>query len=150
MIVWQKSHKAAMIMLKLAEKADRRSITYEIWKQVIRSAFSVPANIAEGFNSHKGKTYISHLQIAKGSCGETDYWLIVLFESREITSNNYTELNLLNEEVSKMLAVTLKSLALKTTHYPLTTTSGVSRICLAKYHQVGLGKSKLSTYSPKG
>ncbi len=105
-----------MLILKLARRADRRSLGYEIWRQILRSAFFVPANIVEGFSSHKGKTYISHLEISKGSTAETEYWLIVLFESGEITKSDFTKLSGLYEEISKMLAVTLRSLALRIDH----------------------------------
>lgn len=116
LIVWQKSHAAAMLILRLAKKADYRSPIYEIWRQIIRSAFSVPSNIVEGFSSHKGKTYISHLEVSKGSKAETEYWLIVLLESGEITEADFAILSDQYVEISKMLAVTIRSLVSRTNH----------------------------------
>lgn len=116
LIFWQKSHFAAMRILNLAKKSTRASITYEIWRQIIRSAFSVGANIAEGFNSHKGLTYLSHLEIAKGSAAETEYWLIVLFESGDISKSDFELLEELYTEIAKMLSASLSTLKSKTNH----------------------------------
>lgn len=70
LVVWQISHDLALKIFRLSKNTTKTSLNYEIWKQALRSAFSGPANIVEGYYSHKGKTYISHLEIARGSVGE--------------------------------------------------------------------------------
>ena len=104
LLVWQLSHKLAIEIFVLSKKAKKTSLNYEIWRQILRSAFSVPANIVEGFYSHKGKTYASHLEVSRGSAGETQYWLLVLEEIKDISKEKQQELSSKYEEVIKMLS----------------------------------------------
>ena len=46
--------------------------TYELGRELRRSAVSIPSNVAEGFNRHSQPTYRSHVAIALGSNGELD------------------------------------------------------------------------------
>lgn len=84
LLVWQKAHELAIELYKLSKLKKKSFVDWEIWKQVISSVFSTPANIAEGFYSHRGKNFISHLEIARGSTGETDYWIFALAEIGQI------------------------------------------------------------------
>lgn len=102
--VWQVSHALAMEIYKLSKNVKKTSLNYEIWRQILRSAFSVPANIVEGANTHKGKSYASHLEIARGSASETQYWLLVLKEINDIKTQNEAELSNKYLEVIKMLS----------------------------------------------
>ena len=84
MVVWQRSHKLAIELYRLSKLKKKSFADWEIWKQILSAAFSVPANIAEGFHSHRGRNFASHLEISRGSAGETDYWTLVLVEMRQI------------------------------------------------------------------
>jgi four helix bundle protein len=84
LLVWQKGHTLAMSLYGYSVKNNKKQwdfIAQEIWKQAVRAAFSVPANIVEGYYSHKGKSFASHLEISRGSAGETQYWVRVLSET---------------------------------------------------------------------
>lgn len=116
LIVWQKAHFAAMEVFRLSKSTRKSSLNYEIWRQLLRACFSIPANIVEGVNSHKGKTYLSHLEIARGSTGESFYWLIVLKEIGDVSEKEYEKLEILFTEVSKMLTKMISTLSLKTKH----------------------------------
>lgn len=111
LIVWQKSHQLALLVFKLSKKTSKNSLNYEIWRQLLRAVFSVPANIVEGVNSHKGKNYLSHLEIARGSAAESLYWMIVLKEIDDLTEKEFCELESYNEEVSKMLSRMISTLS---------------------------------------
>ena len=52
-----------------------REEVYGITSQVRRSAYSVPANIAEGSSRNSKKDYLHFLYIARGSLSETQYFL---------------------------------------------------------------------------
>jgi len=84
LLVWQKAHNLAIKLYKLSKDRKKSFADWEIWRQGLSSAFSTPANIAEGFHSHRGKSFASHLEIARGSAGETDYWILVLIEIKQI------------------------------------------------------------------
>jgi len=79
-------------------------------KQVIRSAASVGANIAEGFGRYKGKEYERFLQVALGSANETEYWLMILAEINPRFSFRIKEIMKINSESIKMLAKSLQTL----------------------------------------
>ena len=104
LIVWQLSHKLALEIFELSRDCKKTSLNWEIWRQIIRSSFSVPANIVEGYYSHRGKMYSSHLEIFRGSTGETQYWLIVLEAIGDISTEKYHYLSLKYDEVIKMLS----------------------------------------------
>lgn len=103
LLVWQKAHKTALRIFYLYKKAKKSSANYEIWKQCLRAAFSIAANIAEGYHSHRGKTFISKLEIARGEAGETDYWTLVLFEIAELEQREYIEISKEYREIILML-----------------------------------------------
>ena len=101
--VWQRSHRLALELYKLSKIKKKSFTDWEIWKQAISAAFSAPANIAEGFHSHRGKNFASHLEISRGSLGETDYWLLVLQEISQIEMQDAEKLRKECREVIAML-----------------------------------------------
>ena len=102
LIVWQRSHKLALQLYKLSKLKRKSFADWEIWRQAISSAFSVPANIAEGYHSHRGKSFASHLEISRGSEGETDYWIVVLVEIGQIDEEKG---ELLRRECQEIIAM---------------------------------------------
>ena len=115
LIAWQKSHAVAMKVLNLSIKAKRYDLIYEIWRQIIRSVFSVPANICEGYSGHWGRNFASHLEVARGSASESQYWLLVLMESGEIGKSDYEELVNELEEVKRIISSISRSVKAKKT-----------------------------------
>lgn len=104
LLVWQLSHELALEVFKLSQNTKKTSLNYEIWRQILRSAFSVSANIVEGFYTHKGKAYVSYLEVSRGSAGETLYWIIVLEEIGNIPKQKSEHLTEKYQEVIKMLS----------------------------------------------
>lgn len=103
LVVWQKAHKLAVELYKLSKLKKKNFSDWEIWKQAIAAGFSSPANIAEGFHSHRGKSFASHLEISRGSIGECDYWVLVLIEINQIAKDKGESLRLQYKEVVAML-----------------------------------------------
>ena len=110
LLVWQKSHKLAIQIYRLSTSSKKSFAEIEIWKQVLSSAFSTPANITEGFYGHRGKGFASHLEIARGSAGETDYWLVTLEEIGSINSQNSEILRKECQEIVAMLTGLIKKI----------------------------------------
>ena len=101
--VWQRSHRLALELYKLSKIKKKSFTDWEIWKQAISAAFSTPANISEGFHSHRGKNFASHLEISRGSLAETDYWLLVLYEISQLDKSDTERLRKECQEVIAML-----------------------------------------------
>jgi len=104
LIVWQRAHDLARKLMSSCRKFPRTDEARIIKQQVIRSATSVPANIAEGFGGNKGKVFQNSLTIARREAGETDYWILLSFEEGYIDINSYKELENGYREVRAMLS----------------------------------------------
>jgi len=110
LIVWQKANLLANAVIDLSEKFPKNMSGEIIAKQMMRSATSVPANIAEGFGSRKGNEFISYLHQAKKSVPETDYWLFLSKQRKLISEKQYSDLSEKYLEVSKILNALIKKL----------------------------------------
>lgn len=67
-------------------------------------------NIAEGFERKSNKEFKYFFNVAKGSCGEVRFMLILSCELKMITPESYGELHSLSTEVSKIITGLIKVL----------------------------------------
>ncbi|HCX27821.1 MAG TPA: four helix bundle protein [Candidatus Portnoybacteria bacterium] len=104
LLVWQKAHQLVKKVFKIIKSVKKDFISWELIKQLVRSATSVPANIVEGYYSHHGKNFASHLEISRGSTGETDYWLFELYDNGYLSKNECEETSENCYELIKMLS----------------------------------------------
>ena len=81
-----------------------------IGRQLFRSATSIGANVFEGSSGQSKKDKISKMEIALKECKETQYWLMLLIESKLVTQDRFQPL--LNEavEIGKILTSSVKTL----------------------------------------
>lgn len=107
---WQRSREVSLLIVGLTRKLPNEKITWIIVDQILRSCFSVGANIAEGFGKYKGKEYARFIQMALGSARETEYWLELLQDIYPKFSDEIYSILALNTQVVKMLVASLKSL----------------------------------------
>ncbi len=77
------------------QKIDINTIGY----QIIRSADSIAANIAEGYGRYYFKDNIRFCYYARGSLLETKTWLMKLNRRNIIDSDNFQRLNKSTEEI---------------------------------------------------
>lgn len=101
--VWKESIELSITIYQntLSEMLNKDFVLRE---QIIKSAISIPSNIAEGFERDSKNQFIYFLQIAKGSSGELRTQLKIAESLRYITLEQY---NLLNEKclsISKQLS----------------------------------------------
>ena len=107
--IWQRG-----IQITKLVYAQLKNIThdakYELGSQLIRSAISIPSNIAEGSSRSSAKDYKRFLEIALGSSYELETQLIIL---REITKENEGLKRLLSliDEEQKMLMSFMNKIA---------------------------------------
>jgi four helix bundle protein len=78
LLLWQQAQDLALAVVKLAAALPRDNAAQVIARQIISSAASVSANIAEGHGRFTLAAHRKHLSIAKGSACETDGWLDLL------------------------------------------------------------------------
>ena len=110
LIVWQKAKRLAadVYRLCLSFPSDRhRGLT----EQMLRSAVSIPSNIAEGYGRNTDKSFSYFLDIARGSLFEIETQLVISNELGFITNEKiYRELLNQIEEESKMINAFSKKL----------------------------------------
>jgi four helix bundle protein len=104
LLVWQKAHQLVKNTFAIIKPIKKDFISWELIKQLVRSVTSISANIVEGYYSHKGKNFASHLEISKGSTGETDYWLYELHDNGYLSGGTYNEVSNDCTELIKMLS----------------------------------------------
>ncbi|MEP7149288.1 MAG: four helix bundle protein [Acidobacteriota bacterium] len=72
--------------------------------QICRSAVSVMANVAEGFERDGDKEFINFLSIAKGSAGETRSLLYVAMDQNYITRAQFDLISARLRECSRVIS----------------------------------------------
>lgn len=107
LVVWRKAHQMALLTIELVESFPRMKSLDCIGPQLLSSATSVSANIAEGYGSFGKKEYSHYLKIALKSAYETRNWLDKLTGSRilrpKVNIDLVCEIESLGTEVTKML-----------------------------------------------
>jgi len=103
LLVWKKSHQLVLNIYKITKKFPSEE-KFCLVDQIKRSSSSIPTNIAEG-NSRKSKNeYTQFLYISKGSCEETKYHLILSRDLGYISTEEFENLSLQINEISKMIS----------------------------------------------
>ena len=108
LIVWQKAISLCVRVYQITDSFPKSEI-YGLTSQIRRSAVSIPSNIAEG-HSRGHKEYIQFLKIAFGSGAELETQLFIALQIKYLTQQEYNDLNLLLEEIMKMLNSLLQKL----------------------------------------
>jgi four helix bundle protein len=100
------------------------TISYEIFSRFpfelkkvasnsIDAAHSISRNIAEGYCHRSLKEYLKHLNIALGSCGEFHSCYESFLKARQISKEEYEELDKLHYKVENSLLKLIESLQKK-------------------------------------
>ena len=106
-ICWQKSHQLALEVYRLTT-AFPKIEDYCLTNQIRRAVISVPSNIAEGFKRRSLSDSKHFYNIAQGSLEEVKYQLLLAKDLGYITSEEYVQISMLTEEVSKLLVGWIK------------------------------------------
>lgn len=76
--LWKTAQEFAVTVSLLVDELPVNRTTDVVGRQLLRSATSIGANIAEGHSRFTFGAYRNHLSIAKGSAGESEHWLDLL------------------------------------------------------------------------
>ena len=101
--VWQASRGLSKDLYILCRNTNLNK-DFELKNQLLRSAGSVPDNIAEGFERDGNKELIHFLSIAKGSCGEVRSQLYRTLDHGHITPVEFSDFHDRAVEISRMLS----------------------------------------------
>ena len=109
LLIWQRGIQITKLVYQQLKNIPQDA-RYELGSQLIRSAISIPSNIAEGSSRSSAKDYKRFLEIALGSSFELETQMIIL---REITEENedIVSLLLLIDEEQKMLMSFMNKIA---------------------------------------
>ena len=106
--VWQKGHCLVLEIYRNTQNFPRRE-EFGLVSQIMRSAVSICANIAEG-GKKSTRDFARFLEIADGSLEETKYHLILSRDLKYIAPGDYEHLMELCNEIGRMLYALRKSL----------------------------------------
>lgn len=113
LIFYQKARDVVKAINDLIRSWPKTMPAQEISRQILRSAMSVGANIAEGHGRHEGPEYIHYLMIAQGSANETDHWLHTIVDIGLSPEEQIEGLLDKNNEVRRMLGASVRTLRAK-------------------------------------
>ena len=108
LVAWQRADDLFIALHQLAQTFPA-SERFELGSQLRRSAFSVAANIVEGFGRRPGKDRLHFLQIALASLAEVGYCLHVAKRLEYVSPDTYARFELNVREVSAPLRGLMKS-----------------------------------------
>ena len=106
LLVWQKAHQFVLLVYKTTELYPQKEM-FGLTSQFRRAAISIAANMAEGYKKKDYKNKIHFFNIAQGSLEECKYYIIL---SKDLNYPSDSELEILSEEISKLLAGYIKSI----------------------------------------
>jgi four helix bundle protein len=105
--VWQRS-KALAVQVITALSASKN---YSLKDQVIRSAISIPSNLAEGAERKGSKEFANFISYSSGSCAELMTQIMIAKEVGEIDLEKSDAFILECREISRMLYGLRKSIS---------------------------------------
>ena len=92
-IVFDKSKKFAIRVVKLYNYLCDEKKEFVLSKQLLRSGTSIGANIAEANSAFSKKDFLAKMYIAFKECSESKYWLELLYETDYLTQSQFDSIN---------------------------------------------------------
>lgn len=102
LLAWQKA-RVLMREIATAVKSENFRKDFHLVDQIIRSARSIMANIAEGYGRFTYKDYKSFLIMARGSLAETQNHLYIALDLKYLSEDEFNKLYELSSEIYRLL-----------------------------------------------
>jgi four helix bundle protein len=107
--VWERADELAFKVFDLTDTFPKAYL-YDLTSQLRRAALSIPTNIAEGCASFHSGEFLQFLNVSRRSLSETHYLVYFAARRKLIKQNELLELEIMAEEISKMLNALAKSI----------------------------------------
>lgn len=107
-ITYDKAYAFAVRIVNCVRFLQETKKEYVLSKQLLRSATSIGANVAESIGGISKADFSAKIGIAYKECKETMYWISLLKDTDYIDLTSYESLFIETEELSKILFSILK------------------------------------------
>jgi len=99
---WKKAHEFVLRVYQMTNMFPKSEV-YGLSSQMRRAAYSIPANIAEGFKKRGKADKVRYLNISQGSLEETKYYLILSRDLGYADASHVSQMQARINEVDMML-----------------------------------------------
>ncbi len=99
--VWQLAKDLAADIYQVTKKFPKEEL-FGLTDQIKRSTTSISANIAEGAGRNSSKEFLNFLSIANGSSLELDTFLVISYEAKILSKEEFEKLEEKNNRIQKM------------------------------------------------
>jgi len=108
-VVMDKSYAFALRIIKLYKYLVAEQKEYVLSKQILRSGTSVGALVKEAEHAQSKADFINKMNIALKEANETEYWLMLLKDSKYMDEKSYRSIHPDCAELIKLLASIVKT-----------------------------------------
>ena len=105
-----KSYAFALRIIKLYKYLIAEKKEYVLSKQILRSGTSIGALVKEAEHAQSKADFLNKMNVALKEANETEYWLMLLKDSKYIEEKSFDSIHEENVEIIKLLASIVKSL----------------------------------------
>lgn len=104
-----KSYAFAMNIVRLSQGLVKEKKEFVLSKQILRSVTSVGALIRESEFTASKADFINKLTVSLKEANETEYWLILLYDTDYLDKQNFESLRIECKELIAMLVSSIKT-----------------------------------------
>jgi len=108
--IMDKSYAFALRIIKLYKYLIAEKKEYVLSKQILRSGTSIGALVKEAEHAQSKADFLNKMNVALKEANETEYWLMLLKDSKYIEEKSFDSIHEENVEIIKLLASIVKSL----------------------------------------
>ena len=108
-VVMDKSYTFALRIIKLYKYLIAEKKEYVLSKQILKSGTSIGALVKEAEHAQSKADFLNKMNIALKEANETEYWLMLLKDSKYIDGKSFDSIHPDCSELIKLLASIVKS-----------------------------------------
>lgn len=104
-----KSFDFAVRIVNLFKYLQENKKEFVMSKQLLRSGTSIGANVREAERGESKADFIHKMAIAQRECGETEYWLELLYATQFLSKSEFECMQSNIVEIGKMITSSIKT-----------------------------------------